>query len=451
MESIRNFDAGRTLTYIGILEGLTNDMNSAILAATGRGQSLPPEIFEIATRCKSMQQLSADLQEDLVTLLDVHDQKTRQAEELEILVRERTQKLEESFAQTLRLKEVQDADYFLISLLLKPLLKHELQSEHFRVYFDIEQYKKIFFKNRYAEIGGDICAAQEIWLGDQRYCLLMNADAMGKSMQGAAGSLILSAVLRTLISRPTVSGLRGQFPEHWLISTFIDLHRIFECFEYSMMASMFIGLLHEATGILYFINAEHPYPILYRNGAASFVESAALNKIGAFIDLENIHVNILALEAHDILFVGSDGKDDLIIGEHHEGSRIFNEDETRILRHIEAGKGDGEKVRAEIIDAGKLADDYSLLRLQILDTAVTANWKKPRPNRGSRMEFCRQIRAGDYHAALESALRAMHEDPLDEEVVIAFAKTNEKLSNFDAARVAHERLLYRGKSPKKAI
>ena len=46
-----------------------------------------------------------------------------------------------------------------------------------------------------------------------------------------------------------------------------------------------------------------------------------------------------------------------------DGTRIINEDENLILKHVEQGKGDLDKIVKEIKKVGKFTDYISLLKL----------------------------------------------------------------------------------------
>jgi hypothetical protein len=62
----------------------------------------------------------------------------------------------------------------------------------------------------------------------------------------------------------------------------------------------------------------------------------------------------------DSLIMGSDGKDDILIGTSEDGERIINEDETLFLRILEATNSDLSKVKAELNKKGELTDDLSI-------------------------------------------------------------------------------------------
>ena len=71
------------------------------------------------------------------------------------------------------------------------------------------------------------------------HTVFLNADAMGKSMQGAGGILVLGSVFHSVIERTKLSPKEADvFPEHWLNYTFVELHRVFEVFDGSMLISL---------------------------------------------------------------------------------------------------------------------------------------------------------------------------------------------------------------------
>lgn len=281
---------------------------------------------------------------------------------LEEKVKERTAQLQATLEDVKKLKEQQDGDYFLTSLLIEPLCRNTVDSAGISVDYYIEQKKKFTFRNRSREIGGDLCVSHNIILGNRKYVVFINADAMGKSMQGAGGAIVLGTAFGSLVD----DGSRLDVePEKWLSNITLELQRVFESFSGSMMLSMFIGLIDEATGVLYYINAEHPFPVLYRNKKASFVSSfMQLRKLGWLEMNKEVVVKTFLLEKGDIIIAGSDGRDDLVLGTTNTGSRIINEDETEILRRVEDGAGNLKEISKQIKKHGELSDDLSLLRIE---------------------------------------------------------------------------------------
>lgn len=291
------------------------------------------------------------------------------AEQLEEKVQERTKELENTLKEVQSLKHQQDGDYFLTSLLLQPFNVNHAMHENVRVDFLLEQKKKFTFKQYEKEIGGDLNIANQIVLNQRSYTVFLNADAMGKSMQGAGGALVLGSVFESIITRTQLlSEARNTYPERWIKNTFLELHKIFEGFDGSMLVSLVLGVIDNETGLLYFINAEHPWIVLYRDGIASFIENELMfRKLGTSGVQGNLYIKTFQLEAGDILIAGSDGRDDLLISHTEEGKRVINEDERLFLKMVEAGKGELELIYDEMAKFGALTDDLSLLRVSFIE------------------------------------------------------------------------------------
>ncbi|MCB1318561.1 MAG: hypothetical protein KDK27_21495, partial [Leptospiraceae bacterium] len=116
--------------------------------------------------------------------------------------------------QVQNLKIQQDGDYFLMTLLTRPLTGDHHRSETVTVQSLVKEKKQFVFRQRHAEIGGDICISHSLELYGRPYTVFINADAMGKSMQGAGGVLVLGSVFKTIIDRTqqTHQG-RHTYPE----------------------------------------------------------------------------------------------------------------------------------------------------------------------------------------------------------------------------------------------
>ncbi len=287
------------------------------------------------------------------------------ADELEEKVKERTKELEKTLKEVNELKQQQDGDYFLTSLLIKPLGANKGNSENVKIEFLVDQKKKFSFRRFNDEIGGDMNISNRIKLREKWYTVFLNADAMGKSMQGAGGALVLGSVCESIIERTrTVDLMKEQSPERWLKNAFLELHKVFESFEGSMLVSSVIGLVDEDFGSLYYINAEHPWTALYRDGKASFIENDLMfRKLGTTGMDGKISVHTFQLEPGDVIIAGSDGRDDLLLGTEADGTRIINDDETLFLRVIEEGGGELAKINETIRSKGALTDDLSIIRI----------------------------------------------------------------------------------------
>jgi serine phosphatase RsbU (regulator of sigma subunit) len=303
----------------------------------------------------------------------LYRRKAIQIEAAHIKLLESENNLRQAFDEVTQLKVQQDGDYFLTSLLINPLLRKEVQSNALAVDFYIDQKKKFIFKKRSAELGGDICIAREIVLKDKRYLAFTNGDAMGKSIQGAGGALVMAVLYNSYIDRtPLSASLYQKTPEAWLTEIYEELQRVFASFNGSMLISAILGLIDEETGAMYFFNAEHPWLIRYHNGNATFVENElTMRKIGSIESDTGITIRAMQLHCNEVIFLGSDGRDDILVGIDAEtGQRVINEDETRFLHCLEDAGGELKRLVENVARDGELTDDFTLIRIE---------WKKPSP------------------------------------------------------------------------
>lgn len=187
---------------------------------------------------------------------------------------------------------------------------------------------------------------------------------MGKSMQGACGALVLGVLCKSIIANTQNRARDNNInPQEWLANSIREMHRIFESFEGSMLASVFIGILEEKTGNLYHINTEHPEAILYRDETATFLkDSLEYRKIGTLgLQPEFLHVEYTQLVAGDILFIGSDGKDDIILNSNL--TRTINQDEFLFPRAVQNKKGNLKDIVKELKTFGDFSDDLSIVKI----------------------------------------------------------------------------------------
>lgn len=284
-------------------------------------------------------------------------------EELEAKVLERTKELQDRMQEVVSLKNHQDGDYFLTSLVLNPLCANLNTSEKIRTDFYIEQKKKFQFKKYSSEIGGDFCISGVLnFRNSGSHILAVNADAMGKSMQGAGGAIVLGAALNNILRSDEVI---ETDPLKWILHTVSELNSLFLTFNGSMLMSMFLGLISEETGRMLFVNAEHPHSVLLRDGLSSFIsESSMMRKLGT-MENPDIKISQINLFRGDTVICGSDGKDDIEI-QKENGQKIINEDEN-IFRYIAAeSHGDLKLIAEKLKRAGTLTDDLSMLRISYL-------------------------------------------------------------------------------------
>ena len=292
---------------------------------------------------------------------------------LENKVEVRTKELNQTMEEIKKIKTQQDGDYFLTSLLLSPLTANKNNSEYVKTEFYSKQKKTFYFKNKTYEIGGDISISANIVLSDKQYTVFINGDAMGKSIQGAGGALVMGVVFNTVLSRSQIASFRNKTPEKWLKDAFLELQRIFESFDGTMFLSCVMGLIDDETGFLYHINAEHPWTVLFRDGNARFIEQRfTTRKLGIFENEKLFQVQTLNLKPGDVLILGSDGRDDIQIGI-EENIRIINEDETLFLETVRKANGNLSQIVDLLHTTGELTDDCSLLRIEYQGPAVNPN------------------------------------------------------------------------------
>ena len=286
------------------------------------------------------------------------------ADEDELARGEDQESINSVFDHIRALMDQQAGDYFLTSLLIDPLNSN--RSTGVNIDFDtlVIQNKKFQFRKWEKELGGDLCLTHSFFLKGKLYSVFCNADAMGKSMQGAGGALVLGSVLQSIINRTRFSSMEQErSPEIWLKDTFTEINRVFLTFDGSMMISMILGLADDETGMVYFINAEHPWSVVYRDGKARFIEQElVLRKLGFDDPNQRVTVRTFHMLEGDRLIFGSDGRDDIAL-EIRDGERVINEDENLFLKMTEKGAGEPDSIFKEIQSMGNLTDDLSLIRI----------------------------------------------------------------------------------------
>lgn len=309
---------------------------------------------ELGRVARGFNEMAAELERRIQYIRDTN-------ENLETIISERTQDLGVALNHVTQLEEMQQGDYLLMSLLLNPLTASELKIGKLQASFHMEQKKKFNFKGQAGEIGGDytLFAPMTFKGAKTKWLFFFSGDAMGKSSQGAAGALICGVTLQSILARYHAQAA-AEKPETWLRSVYRELDHIFTLFKGSMNMSAILGLTNTARGETYYINAEHPRLVIYRKNHAAFVEDAQRTpKLGSTTGNKTARVHYVHLKPGDMLFAGSDGKDDLEIA----GS--IESDDERFIKIVETARGDLAKIRAEIDKAGLRTDDLSLVRLAL--------------------------------------------------------------------------------------
>ncbi|MEM7182097.1 MAG: SpoIIE family protein phosphatase [Spirochaetota bacterium] len=300
------------------------------------------------------------------------------SEQLQDMVAERTSELNrairelaDTFQEVNELKIRQDGDYFLTSQIVNPLMSNTCESEFLKVSFYISQHKKFSFQDWNSELGGDICIAHSIFLypggKKYKYTVFVNADAMGKSIQGAGGALVLGVMFNTFVSRVKASPLEQHTTaEDWLLKCYEELQTVFVSFQGSMYISALLGIVEDASGTMHFLNCEHPRIVLYRDGKAVFVEDEVLiHKIGTKApQSQDIQLQSLVLQDQDAIFIGSDGKDDIVLfAKEGEMDEVPNSEEDLFLTLVEQAGGDLPVIIEKIGTTGQITDDISLIKI----------------------------------------------------------------------------------------
>ncbi len=347
------------------------------------------------------------------SILDARQKLQDYAENLEVKVDERTREVTEKMQQIHEMKVQQDGDYYLTYLIGRPLQTNRNKSDHINTEFYVEQKKKFVFKERSADLGGDICVTGNLRLGPQarRYTVFMNGDAMGKSMQGAGGAIVMGTAMNNILARSAGNDrVLNSTPDEWLTEIFDELHNLFLAFDGLMMLSAVVGVIDEETGEMSYFNAEHPWTVLYRNGEASFIEKELnLRKLGSPSEFK-FKVQHFQLQPGDVLIAGSDGRDDVDLSGGAE-VRTINEDENLFLRHVEASGGDLLAIVDRIHGAGTVTDDLSLLRVGFHETAAT-RLEGPVADADALMRMAREgLQGNDVAGALRKLDQLLTIDP----------------------------------------
>lgn len=308
---------------------------------------------ELGSVARGFNQLAEELQRKIGEIREAN-------ENLELKVEQRTRDLNQALSHVTLLKEMQEGDYLLMSLLVRPLVVSDCRTTHISARSLMQQKKTYSFRGKEGDIGGDFCLLATLRFSGHEgdWLFFFNGDAMGKSSQGASGALICGVTLHSILGR----NVRGQEisaePQQYLFRIYRELNQIFLLFDGAMLMSAAFGLVHSATGTVLYINCEHPWSVLYRDGTAAFIESEfMLRKLGLVGFTDKPRIRRFTLLPGDTLLVGSDGRDDLEI----DGN--VDSEETRFLRILEQTHADITLVPEQLDRIGRRTDDLSLLAI----------------------------------------------------------------------------------------
>ncbi len=292
-------------------------------------------------------------------------------DDLEQRVVERTAELEATLERVQELKVAQDCDYYLTALLIQPLAATAVSSATIQIHSLVRQLKRFQYKKWSEQIGGDINVARSVQLQGRSCTVFFQGDAMGKSLQGAGGALVFGAVVESLIAGTEVNVETAALaPDVWLMRSFQELHRVFESFHGYMLMSVMLGIIEDDSGRIHMINGDHPPAVLFRDGRASFLDRVPItHKLGAHWYRRDVAHHEFQLQPGDVVVIGSDGRDDLLMKTESDGEVIMNEDPNLFLRSVEASRGDIQAIYEAIQSTGEIKDDLSLMSVAYRHTA----------------------------------------------------------------------------------
>ncbi len=384
---------------------------------------------EIGELASSFNLMAKNLKESFNTIQEYNEQ-------LEEKVTKRTEELQETLGKVQELKTQQDGDYFLTTLITNPLMQNRNKSASVKVEFFLEQKKKFQFKGKTHALGGDINVSGNLNFNGLRHTVFFNGDAMGKSMQGAGGALVIGSVFNSIMARSASNKkILTISPETWIKEAFVEIQRVMESFDGAMLVSCILGIIEDTTGRLLFFNAEHPFSVLYRDGKASFIETEiSAHKMGMPFNTD-VNVYRFQLQPGDILICGSDGKDDLVLTKNAEFGRVINEDENLFLRLVEEGSGSIKKIYDNIILNGEISDDLSLLRISFMEETnrepIEELNQKQKPNYDIVMELIKEKK-------FSHALEELEKNPDELNLIYLYRKAyclNKLKRNYEALKL----------------
>lgn len=204
-----------------------------------------------------------------------------------------------------------------------------------------------------------------------------------------------------------------------------------------MLVSLVLGLVDTQTGLLYYVNAEHPWSILYRGNAASFIENElSLRKLGMSAD-GRITVRVFEMQPGDVLICGSDGRDDILLHT-PDGRPKMNEDEDLILSAVVSAKGELPQVYEICAQRGEITDDYSLLKIAYFGDTMPETEKT-----AMRSASGAYYRAQNYLKAIAEGEKYLNSRPADTQFMRFLSRCHRLAGNYEIAIDLAERLRLR--------
>ncbi len=279
-----------------------------------------------------------------------YDQLIQYTEELELKVQKRTEELNEQIQIVKKLKEQQEGDYFLSSLLTKGLTKRNIDDKiSFKIFSYLKQSKEFIFRNKKGEIGGDNIILDEIYVYNQfsrkieLYIFGAVSDALGSSLQGAFGSIVFSVIIFSYLKNLKKQVLIEK-EDSILKECYFLLQKIFLSFDGSMTCSAMLFIINDITKEMYYINCDFPSLIiinsLKKGELIKTLKDEKLPSIGREHNMK-LKINKLNLGKNEKILIFSDGINHLELNfdgynyDFFNFSKKFNFDFFEIVQKLE--------------------------------------------------------------------------------------------------------------------
>lgn len=356
------------------------------------------------------------------------------------------------------LKKKRQADYYLLYNLFEPLKYFNYNSEVIKIEYFLQQYEKFTYKSFKFNLGGDYIFINQIRLRNRTYTFFINADAMGKSLQGLTGITVLTTIISTVIKRTEKRLLeKERYPETWLKYTCLEIEEVYSSFQGYMMISAVSGLIDEENGLFYFINFDHPRPILKRNNNYEFLQSRIHKKLGFPGEPQIYEITRIPLFFNDVIYVGSDGKDEVLI------DHSMNEDENYSLNLLKESKGDINTFIKKLNQDATIIDDLSIIKIEFknlisfdkiyrfnsnfnLSYQLFHEWQDYLKN-----EFFQLLKKRQYQNIVDLFHNLIEYYPFDDDILYWYSYSCRKLKLYTKATEIGERLMNFNKTHKKNI
>ncbi|MEI1278196.1 PP2C family protein-serine/threonine phosphatase [Leptospira venezuelensis] len=351
----------------------------------------------------------------------------------------KTKELTDSLANVRSLKEKQDGDYFLMSILQSCFQNRIPTFGDFKIETLVSQFKKFEFNSKQGEIGGDLLCSEEIRVGGKKFLAILNADAMGKSLQGATGALLASSMFKSHIDS-SVSELNT--PETWIVSLYRKIHGLFQSFDGNLFATGILAVLDPENSCIFFLNAGHPPSILLRNNISGFIENETSYKMGIPFLREFPKVYCISLNENDSIIFGSDGREDLRT---KTETREINSFSDSFLLEVSDTKADLSLLKNKMNRYGDYIDDLSLLRIfRNVNPQKKARdtWRETSKTKNLQKGIL-LWKKGDKKIACSFFSKLCIEDPKDKDLAYITAWAFWKTGELEKAKTYSEKLLYR--------